>query len=87
VKARSGTGLTLVGTVGHKGEYTLRSALVGIGSDPSNQLVIDEPTVSRRHAEVVRRSGVFEVRRLSPLCWAMQTQPWTRVARRSRPVC
>ncbi|MBV8138342.1 MAG: FHA domain-containing protein, partial [Deltaproteobacteria bacterium] len=37
---------------------------MAIGSDPSNELVIDEPTVSRRHAEVIRRSGVFQVRDL-----------------------
>ena len=35
--------------------------MVTIGSDPSGELVIDEPTVSRRHAEVIQRSGVFQV--------------------------
>jgi hypothetical protein len=64
VNARSGTGLTLVGTVGNKIDYALRSALITIGSDPSNELIIDEPTVSRRHAQVVRRAGIFEIRDL-----------------------
>ena len=64
MNARSGTGLTLVGTAVNKGEYSLRSTRVAIGSDPSNELVIDEPTVSRRHAEVIQRSGVFQIRDL-----------------------
>jgi hypothetical protein len=64
VNARSGTGLTLVGTVVNKGEYSLRSTRVAIGSDPDNELVIDEPTVSRRHAEVALRAGIFEIRDL-----------------------
>src|SRR5215469_11866815 len=42
VNGRRRTGLTLIGTVGNKteSEYALRSALVTIGSDPSNELVI-----------------------------------------------
>jgi hypothetical protein len=64
VSAQRGIGLTLVGTVGNKGEYRLRSERFVIGSDPSNELVIDEPTVSRRHAEVIQRSGVFQIRDL-----------------------
>ena len=64
VNGRRRTGLTLVGTVGNKTEYALRSALVTIGSDPSNELVIDESAVSRRHAQVVRRRGIFEIRDL-----------------------
>jgi len=64
VNARSGTGLTLVGTVLNKDEYSLRSTRVAIGSDPGNELVIEEPTVSRRHAEVARRAGIFEIRDL-----------------------
>jgi hypothetical protein len=61
VKLHSGTGLALVGTVLIKGQYSLRSARVAIGSDPDNELVIDQPTVSRRHAEVVIRAGIFEI--------------------------
>ena len=64
MNARSCTGLTLVGTVGNKIDYALRSALITIGSDPSNELIIDEPTVSRRHAQVARRAGIFEIRDL-----------------------
>ena len=42
MNARTGTGLALVGTVGNKINYALRSALITIGSDPSNELIIDE---------------------------------------------
>jgi ABC transport system ATP-binding/permease protein len=37
---------------------------MAIGSDPSNEIVIDEPTISRRHAEVIQRLGVFQIRDL-----------------------
>ena len=61
MSAQKSIRLALAGTVENKFDYPLRSALVGIGSDPSNELVIDEPTVSRRHAEVIQRSGVFQI--------------------------
>ena len=64
MNARTGTALTLVGTVGNKTEYALSSVLVTIGSDPSNEVVINESTVSPRHAKVVRRRGIFEIRDL-----------------------
>jgi pSer/pThr/pTyr-binding forkhead associated (FHA) protein len=64
VSAQKGTGLTLVGTVENKSEHRVRSARVAIGSDPGNEIVIDEPTISRRHAEVIKRSGVFQIRDL-----------------------
>ena len=64
MSAQKSIRLALAGTVENKFDYPLRSALVGIGSDPSNELVIDEPTVSRRHAEVIQRSGVFQIRDL-----------------------
>lgn len=34
-----------------------RGAILAIGRDPANQLVLGEPTVSRRHAEVVHERG------------------------------
>jgi hypothetical protein len=64
VNTRDSIGLTLVGTVGNKGEHSLGSTRVAIGSDPSNELIIDEPTVSRRHAEIAVRADVFEIRDL-----------------------
>ena len=64
MSAQKSTGLTLVSSVGNKGECRLRSAWIAIGSDPNNDLVIDEPTVSRRHAELSQRSGVFQIRDL-----------------------
>jgi ABC-type multidrug transport system ATPase subunit/pSer/pThr/pTyr-binding forkhead associated (FHA) protein len=35
-----------------------------IGRDPSSQIHLDHPTVSRRHAEIVRRNGGFAIRDL-----------------------
>jgi predicted component of type VI protein secretion system len=37
---------------------------VTIGGDPANEIIIEEPTVSRRHAEVTKRSDVFQIRDL-----------------------
>ena len=43
------------------GEYQLSKQTVTIGSHPSNDLVIDDSTVSRRHATVTRKTGRFEL--------------------------
>ena len=64
MSSQRGTGPILVGPVGIKIDYTFRSALVAIGSDPSNELVIDEPTISHKHARIARRAGIFEIRYL-----------------------
>jgi ABC-type multidrug transport system ATPase subunit len=37
---------------------------VGIGRDPTNEIVVDDPNVSRFHAEVVRTDGGVELRDL-----------------------
>ena len=64
MSARRATELTLVGAFGCKAECRLSSTRVAIGSDASNELVIDEPTVSRRHAQVIQQAGVCQLRDL-----------------------
>ena len=43
------------------GEYQLSKRTVTIGSHRSNDLVIDDNTVSRRHATITHRTGGFEL--------------------------
>jgi uncharacterized protein YkwD len=43
------------------GEYQLSKQTVTIGSHRSNDLVIDDSTVSRRHATITRKTGGFEL--------------------------
>src|SRR5579859_332403 len=42
-------------------EYSLDKLTVAIGSHPSNDLVIDDTTVSRRHATTTRKADGFEL--------------------------
>src|SRR5271156_4915590 len=42
-------------------EYQLDSQSITIGSHRSNDVVIDDTTVSRRHATITRKSGRFEL--------------------------
>jgi len=42
-------------------EYPLDKPAVAIGSHPSNEVVLDDTTVSRRHAAITRKSGRFEL--------------------------
>src|SRR5713101_3418671 len=42
-------------------EYQLSKQTVTIGSHRSNDLVIDDSTVSRRHATITRKTGGFEI--------------------------
>ena len=59
-----GAELTLIGAYGCKAQCRLSSTRLAIGSDLSNELVIDEPTVSRRHAQVIQQAGGFQIRDL-----------------------
>src|SRR6266478_7557668 len=43
------------------GEYQLSKRTITIGSHRSNDLVIDESTVSRRHATITHKTGGFEL--------------------------
>jgi hypothetical protein len=42
-------------------EYSLDKPTIAIGSHPSNDLVIDDTTVSRRHATITRKPDGFEL--------------------------
>ncbi|MGB8412866.1 MAG: FHA domain-containing protein [Candidatus Binatus sp.] len=42
-------------------EYPLDKQTVAIGSHPSNDVVLDDTTVSRRHATITRKRGRFEL--------------------------
>ena len=42
-------------------EYPLDKHTVAIGSHPSNDVVLDDSTVSRRHATITRKPGRFEL--------------------------
>ena len=42
-------------------EYSLDQPTIAIGSHPSNDVVIDDTTVSRRHATIVRKPDGFEL--------------------------
>ncbi len=42
-------------------EYSLDKPAIAIGSHPSNDVVLDDTTVSRRHATIARKSGSFEL--------------------------
>src|SRR5208283_5644850 len=42
-------------------EYPIDRQTVAIGSHPSNDVVLDDTTVSRRHATITRKPGRFEL--------------------------
>src|SRR5260370_35297171 len=42
-------------------EYSLDKPTIVIGSHPSNDVVLDDTTVSRRHASITRKSGSCEL--------------------------
>jgi pSer/pThr/pTyr-binding forkhead associated (FHA) protein len=42
-------------------EYSLDKPTIAIGSHPSNDVVLDDTTVSRRHATITRTAGGFEL--------------------------
>src|ERR1700688_289518 len=42
-------------------EYSLDQPTIAIGSHPSNDVVIDDTTVSRRHATIARKPDGFEL--------------------------
>jgi uncharacterized protein YkwD len=52
--------LVSIGSSNH-GEYQLSKQIVTIGSHRSNDLVIDDSTVSRRHATITHKTGGFEL--------------------------
>ncbi len=49
-------------TSGNKKEVSIASRVISIGRDPSNDLVLSDSMVSRRHAILEQRDGVFVLR-------------------------
>jgi serine/threonine protein kinase len=60
------SGSVLNGTNGSRANraYPIPSVGLRIGRNPNNTIVLDEPLVSRQHAEVVERDGAYWVRDL-----------------------
>lgn len=42
-------------------EFTVEEEVVNIGRDPSNYIVLDETSVSRKHAQIRKQGGGFEI--------------------------
>ncbi len=42
-------------------EYSLDKSPIAIGTHPSNDVVLDDTTVSRRHATITRKAGIYEL--------------------------
>ena len=49
-------------TSGNKKEVSIASRVISIGRDPSNDLVLSDSMVSRRHAILEQRDDVFVLR-------------------------
>ena len=54
--------LILHGASSSRQEVTLHRSLLSIGRDPSNDIVLADRTVSRRHAVIERRGGQYYLR-------------------------
>src|SRR5208282_6711466 len=52
--------LVSIGTTPRR-EYSLNKPTIAIGSHPSNDVVLDDTTVSRRHATITRKPDGFEL--------------------------
>src|SRR5271155_4611511 len=52
--------LVSIGTTPRR-EYSLNKPTIAIGSHPSNDVVLDDTTVSRRHATITRKAGSYEL--------------------------
>ena len=63
ISSGSGTAKPRLIPIGNSnpGEYQLSKQTVTIGSHRSNDVVIDDNTVSRRHAIITRKTGRFEL--------------------------
>lgn len=62
--ARRGPHLLAYGGPGKGGEYPLTGDEILIGRDPRADISIDDASMSRRHASIVRRHGRFYLRDL-----------------------
>lgn len=63
ISSDSGTAKPLLISIGssNASEYQLSKQTVSIGSHRSNDIVIEDDTVSRRHATITRKTGRFEL--------------------------
>jgi pSer/pThr/pTyr-binding forkhead associated (FHA) protein len=63
-----GLGLLLVKRGPNAGSrYTLEGEITRVGRHPDSDIFLDDVTVSRRHAEFVRKSGAYTVRDVGSL--------------------
>jgi ABC transport system ATP-binding/permease protein len=46
--------------------YQITKAVITIGREPGNDIVISDPSVSRQHAQIAWNNGVWSIRKLSP---------------------
>jgi len=59
--SESGHGRLVTLAVSPPREYSLNKPTVAIGSHPSNDVVLDDTTVSRRHATITRKEGGYQL--------------------------
>ena len=62
--AQSGPSLLAYGGPGKGAEFALSGHEMVIGRDPACEVAVDDPSMSRRHALIVRRGGRFHLRDL-----------------------
>jgi pSer/pThr/pTyr-binding forkhead associated (FHA) protein len=63
-----GTGMLVVKRGPNAGsKFLLDAAVIRVGRHPDSDIFLDDITVSRRHAEIVRRGGGFAVRDVGSL--------------------
>jgi hypothetical protein len=62
--ARGGARLLAYGGPGKGGEYPLTGEEMLIGRDPQAEISVDDASMSRRHAAIIRRGGAFFLRDL-----------------------
>jgi hypothetical protein len=78
--------MRLIAKVGKRAvDYKLRPGELSVGSGPDNDLVIDDPSVSRNHATVRRRFGRFVVRDLNSTNGTFVNELRVSPTRRIRP--
>src|SRR5580658_9376203 len=58
---KNGAGDRLVSLSSPTREYSLDKPTIAIGSHPKNDVVVDDTTVSRRHATITRKADGFEL--------------------------
>src|SRR5579859_3639103 len=44
--------------------YPITKAITSLGRDPSNDIVISDPAVSRHHAQIIRENGSWTIKKL-----------------------